>query len=78
MKSKKKPNNAIFYGNYKELIYNGTPEQVKAIMTAFCQYAFDDITRDISREVSAYNGKADELSENTIKNQTHNTTTLPI
>ena len=28
MKSKKKPNNAIFYGNYKELIYNGTPDQV--------------------------------------------------
>ena len=52
MKSKKKPNNAIFYGNYKELIYNGTPEQVKAIMTAFCQYAFDDITPTVPSDIS--------------------------
>lgn len=52
MKSKKKPNKAIFYGNYKGLIYNGTPEQVKAIMTAFCQYAFDDITPTVSSDIS--------------------------
>ena len=52
MKSKKKPNNAIFYGNYKELIYNGTPEQVKAIMTAFCQYAFDNITPTVPSDIS--------------------------
>ncbi len=52
MKSKKKPNNAIFYGNYKELIYNGTPEQVKAIMTAFCQYAFDGLTPKVSPDIS--------------------------
>lgn len=31
IKSKKKPNTAIFYRNYKELIYNGTPDQVRAM-----------------------------------------------
>ena len=43
MKQIKKPDTAIFFGTYKEMIYNSTPEQCKAIMTAFCQYAFDGI-----------------------------------
>ena len=42
MKEIKKPENTIFYSNYKDMIYNGTSEQVKEIMVAFCQYAFDD------------------------------------
>ena len=52
MKKIKKPTTAIFYGNYKEMIYNATPEQVKEIMTAFCQYAFDDIIPTVSSNVS--------------------------
>ena len=52
MKKIKKPSTAIFYGNYKEMIYNATPEQVKEIMTAFCQYAFDDITPTVSSDIS--------------------------
>lgn len=43
MKEIKKPENTIFYSNYKEAIYTGTPEQVKELMVAFCQYAFDDV-----------------------------------
>ena len=39
----KKPEQAIFYQNFKGAIYGGTPEQVKNLMTAFCQYAFDGI-----------------------------------
>jgi len=42
MKEIKKPENTIFYSNYKDMIYNATPEQVKEIMTAICQYAFDE------------------------------------
>lgn len=52
MKQIKKPSTAIFYGNYKEMIYNATPEQVKEIMTAFCQYAFDDITPTVSSDIT--------------------------
>ena len=37
----KKPEQAIFYQNFKGAIYGGTPEQVKNLMTAFCQYTFD-------------------------------------
>ncbi len=51
-KSKKEPANAIFYGNYKEMIYNATPEQVKAIMVAFCEYAFDNKTPTIPPEIA--------------------------
>ena len=36
----KKPEQAIFYQNFKGAIYGGTPKQVKNLMTAFCQYAF--------------------------------------
>ena len=39
----KKPEQAIFYQNFKGAIYGGTPEQVKNLMTAVCQYAFDGI-----------------------------------
>ena len=39
----KKPEQAIFYQNFKGAIYGGTPEQVKNLMTAFCQYAFDGV-----------------------------------
>ena len=38
-----KPEQAIFYQNFKGAIYGGTPEQVKNLMTAFCQYAFDGV-----------------------------------
>ena len=40
MAKSKKPEQAIFYQNFKGAIYGGTPEQVKNLMTAFCQYAF--------------------------------------
>ena len=43
MAKTKKPEQAIFYQNFKGAIYGGTPEQVKNLMTAFCQYAFDGI-----------------------------------
>ena len=43
MAKSKKPKQAIFYQNFKGAIYGGTPEQVKNLMTAFCQYAFDGI-----------------------------------
>ena len=39
----KKPEQAIFYQNFKGAIQGGTPEQVKNLMTAFCQYAFDGV-----------------------------------
>ena len=39
MAKTKKPEQAIFYQNFKGAIYGGTPEQVKNLMTAFCQYA---------------------------------------
>ena len=38
-----KPEQTIVYQNFKGAIYGGTPEQVKNLMTAFCQYAFDGI-----------------------------------
>ena len=43
MAKTKKPEQAIFYQNFKGAIYGGTPEQVKNLMTAVCQYAFDGI-----------------------------------
>lgn len=43
MAKMKKPEQAIFYQNFKGAIYGGTPEQVKNLMTAFCQYAFDGV-----------------------------------
>ena len=43
MAKSKKTEQAIFYQNFKGAIYGGTPEQVKNLMTAFCQYAFDGI-----------------------------------
>lgn len=43
MAKSKKPEQAIFYQNFKGAIYDGTPEQVKNLMTAFCQYAFDGV-----------------------------------
>ena len=52
MKLIKKPDTAIFFGTYKEMIYNSTPEQRKAIMTAFCQYAFDNINPTVSSDIS--------------------------
>ena len=39
MAKTKKHEQAIFYQNFKGAIYGGTPEQVKNLMTAFCQYA---------------------------------------
>ena len=45
MAKTKKPEQAIFYQNFKGAIYGGTPEQVKNLMTAFCQYAFDGIDK---------------------------------
>ena len=41
MAKTKKPEQAIFNQNFKGAIYGGTPEQVKNLMTTFCQYAFD-------------------------------------
>ena len=52
MKQIKKPDTAIFFGTYKEMIYNSTPEQCKAIMTAFCQYAFDNINPTVPSDIS--------------------------
>lgn len=43
MAKSKKPEQAMFYQNFKGAIYGGTPEQVKNLMTAFCQYAFDGV-----------------------------------
>ena len=43
MAKTKKPEQAIFYQNFKGAIYGGTPEQVKNLMTAFCQYTFDGV-----------------------------------
>ena len=45
MAKTKKPEQAIFSQNFKGAIYGGTPEQVKNLMTAFCQYAFDGIDK---------------------------------
>ncbi len=52
MKKEKKPANAIFYGNYKDMIYNATPEEVKEIMVAFCEYAFDNKIPKLSPNIS--------------------------
>lgn len=52
MKKTDKPSNAIFYGNYKDVIYNASAQQVKELMTAFCQYAFDDITPEVSPDIA--------------------------
>ncbi len=35
MAKSKKPEQAIFYQNFKGAIYGGTPEQVKNLMTAY-------------------------------------------
>lgn len=43
MAKKKKPEQAIFYQNFKGAIYGGTDSQVKRLMVAFCQYAFDNV-----------------------------------
>ncbi|MBR3955793.1 MAG: hypothetical protein IKJ63_10005 [Clostridia bacterium] len=43
MAKSKKSEQAIFYQNFKGAIYGGTPEQVKNLMIAFFQYAFDGI-----------------------------------
>ena len=51
MKEIKKPENTIFYSNYKDMIYNATPEEVKEIMTAFCMYAFDDEEPQVSGQI---------------------------
>ena len=52
MKEIKKPENTIFYSNYKDMIYNATPEQVKEIMVAFCQYAFEDKEPQVSGQIN--------------------------
>lgn len=52
MSKKKKPENAIFYGNYKEMIYSGSPEDVKEIMVAFCEYAFDNKEPKVSPRIA--------------------------
>lgn len=52
MKKEKVPANAIFYGNYKDMIYNATPEEVKEIMVAFCEYAFDNKVPKVSPNIS--------------------------
>lgn len=82
MKKIKKPDTAIFFGTYKEMIYNSTPEQCKAIMTAFCQYAFDDITPTVPSDISLvwgvmkgnidndykkYNDRCEKNRENALK-----------
>lgn len=51
MRETKKPENTIFYSNYKDMIYNATPEEVKEIMTAFCLYAFDDEEPQVSGQI---------------------------
>ena len=51
MKEIKKPENTIFYSNYKDMIYNATPEEVKEIMTAFCKYAFDEEEPEVSGQI---------------------------
>lgn len=52
MKTEKKPPNTIFYGNYKDMIYNASPEDVKEIMVAFCEYAFDHKTPTVSPHIA--------------------------
>ena len=52
MRKNKKPENTIFYSNYKDMIYSATPEQVKEIMVAYCQYAFDDIEPQVSGQIN--------------------------
>ncbi len=52
MKSEKKPPNTIFYGSYKDMIYNASPQEVKEIMVAFCEYAFDHKTPKVSPNIS--------------------------
>ena len=48
MRKNKKPENTIFYSNYKDMIYRAKPEEAKEIMVAFCQYAFDDKEPEVS------------------------------
>ena len=43
MAKSKKPEQAIFYQNFKGAIYGGTPEQVKNLMTAFFFFFFDGV-----------------------------------
>ena len=64
------------------MIYNATPEQVKEIMTAFCQYAFDEeepevsgqikllwgiIKGNIDRDRSQYIARCEQNRENALK-----------
>ncbi len=82
MKEIKKPENTIFYSNYKDMIYNATPEEVKEIMTAFCKYAFDEeepevsgqikllwgiIKGNIDRDRSQYIARCEQNRENALK-----------
>lgn len=43
----KKPAGALFYARYKDLMYLLPAEQVKELMVAFCEYAFDDKNPDV-------------------------------
>ena len=47
----KKPAGALFYARYKDLMYLLPAEQVKELMVAFCEYAFDDKNPDVSQEL---------------------------
>ena len=82
MKEIKKPENTIFYSNYKDMIYNATAEEVKEIMTAFCKYAFDDeeptltghmsllwriIKGNIDRDRVQYLARCEQNRENALK-----------
>lgn len=84
MKKDKKPENVIFYSNYKQMIYNATPQQVKAIMVAFCEYAFDEkepvvspeialawqlIKGNIDRDRELYIARCEQNRENALKNK---------
>lgn len=52
MKKEKRPPNTIFYGNYKDMIYNASPEDVKAIMVAICEYAFDNKNPEVPPSIA--------------------------
>lgn len=51
MRKNKKPENTIFYSNYKDMVYSATPEELKEIMVAFCQYAFDNQEPQVSDHI---------------------------
>lgn len=46
------PEQVIFYNNFKGAIYGGTPDQVKRLMVAFCQFAFENQEPEVEPDIA--------------------------